>query len=118
DLWGNGGGKGPLQAPGLLGPGQTLLVGAHIGPPSRLLSLKIQGDLPLRGAHHANELTLGLHLPAAQALAHGYFFRHSPSPPMIHVRWDGRLTPPRPSAPRPAPADPLRPPRAPPRSPR
>src|SRR5699024_5478346 len=73
---GHGGGEGPLQGPGLPRLLQALRIGAHVGPPARLLPLEVQGDLPLRALHHPDELLLGLHLPAPQALTHGDLFGH------------------------------------------
>ena len=76
DPVGHGGGERPLQRPGLPRPPETLRIGADIGPAARLLPLEIQGDLSLRALDHPDELLLGLHLPAAHALAQGYFLGH------------------------------------------
>ena len=78
---GHGGGKGPLQGPGFPRPLQALQIGADIGAPARLFPFKIQGDFSLRGLDHPDQLLLRLHLPAADALAHGYFLRHVPHHP-------------------------------------
>ena len=75
-LGGHLGGQGPLDGAALFRPGQAGRVGAQVGPPSRLLPPEVQGQLPLGGAHHPDQLRLGLMLPAAKALADGNFFRH------------------------------------------
>ena len=70
------GGEGPLQRPGLHSLFETGAVRADIGAPAGCLAPKVQADLAGAGTHHADQLPLGFHLAAAQALAHRYFLFH------------------------------------------
>lgn len=65
-----------FQRPGLDGLFQALGIWADIGPAARRFPAKVQTDLPLRGSDHPDQLPLGLHLAAAQALSHRYFLFH------------------------------------------
>ena len=63
---------------------QAVCAGTHISAPARLAALKIQRDLALRGSGTARISSLGLHLPAAKALAQGVFSWAWSSSPFVY----------------------------------